>query len=133
MSFQFQGDGFRLPLSSLGDRVTQVGSSHHFTGRLVLGNGPGRVVGTESDGELNCAFLLISRRETADLIEQVAFEWHYADGEVRTHFIDFVVEQHGGRRIGYAAWPEDRVSAEGRECEDLTKRFQDGLGAVACG
>lgn len=61
---------------------------------------------------MNCALPLVARREAAELVEQVAFEWRDADGEVRTHFIDFVVEQHDGRRIGYAVQPEDRVSAD---------------------
>ena len=41
------GGGVRLPEPSRGDRATQIGSTQHFTGGIVLGSGPGTRTGVE--------------------------------------------------------------------------------------
>lgn len=103
-------DGIRLPEPSAGDRATQVGSSHHFTGQIVQGDGPGRVVGLESHLEMKAALILAARPSTDALFEQIAFEWRDADAASRTHYIDLVVRRTDGRWIGYAVRPRGRVT-----------------------
>jgi hypothetical protein len=103
-------EGIRLPEPSTGDRATQVGSSHHFTGQIVLGDGPGRVVGLESHLEMKAALILAARRSTDALFEQIAFAWRDADEARRTHYIDLVVRRTDGRWIGYAVRPMKRVT-----------------------
>jgi hypothetical protein len=103
-------DGIRLPEPSAGDRATQVGSSHHFTGQIVLGDGPGRVVGLESHLEMKAALILAARSSTDALFEQIAFEWRDAEAASRIHYIDLVVRRTDGRWIGYAVRPRGRVT-----------------------
>jgi hypothetical protein len=103
-------DGIRLPEPSAGDRATQVGSSHHFTGQIVLGDGPGRVVGLESHLEMKAALILAARSSTDALFEQIAFEWRDAEAASRIHYIDLVVRRSDGRWIGYAVRPRGRVT-----------------------
>lgn len=109
MSIHNQG-GIRLPEPSAGDRVTQVGSSEHFTGQIVIGDGPGRLLGTESHLEMKAALILAVRPTTGALFEQIAFEWHDVDGACRTHFIDLVVQRSDGHWVGYAVRPRGRVT-----------------------
>ncbi|MBK1636498.1 hypothetical protein [Rhodovulum adriaticum] len=114
-------EGIQLPDPSLAQRKVPWGTRFHFTGQIVLGDGPGRVVRTESHTEFTCCLCLASRPETAKIHEQVAFEWHDADGVVRTHYIDFLVEQTDGQRVAYTVRPEARVS----------ERFLDEVRQVA--
>lgn len=103
-------DGICLPAQSVGNRKTQVGSSHHFTGRLVIGEGPGRRLGFESHLEAKAAMILAARRETLSLVEQFRISWTDEFGKVLRHFVDFVQDKVDGQRIGYAVRPTARVS-----------------------
>jgi hypothetical protein len=104
--------GIRLPEASRGDRATQVGSTQHFTGCMVTGDGSGVRLGYESHGEGCGALLFTARQDTADIIEQVRFEWVDEFGEVHNHFIDLVVVRKDGTLIGFAVRPMAQVSAE---------------------
>jgi hypothetical protein len=110
MTKDFETGGILLPEASAGDRATQVGSSHHFTGQIVIGDGRGRVLGTESHLEMKATLILAARPETAALFEQIAFEWKDATGASRTHYIDLMVQQHDGQWVGYAVRPWARLS-----------------------
>jgi len=110
MTYHFQPSGIRLPEFSRGNRKTQVGSTKHFTGGLVLGNREGVRLGTESHLEANAALLLNYRPTTLDLVEQVQFAWYDEHGEFSNHFIDLVATRVDGSVIGYAVRPMYRVS-----------------------
>ncbi|MBM2291775.1 hypothetical protein JQX09_07625 [Sulfitobacter pseudonitzschiae] len=103
------GGGVRLPEPSRGNRATQVGSTRHFTGGIVLGSGPGFRTGVESHLEAQAALLLAARPEVQDLVEQVRFDWFDEDGEIHKHYIDLVATEHDGTVIGYAVRPLGRV------------------------
>lgn len=109
MSDLSNGGGVRLPEPSRGDRATQVGSTQHFTGGIVLGSGPGIRAGLESHLEAQAALLLAAQSEVRDLVEQVLFEWFDEDGEIHKHYIDLVATNHDGTVIGYAVRPLVRV------------------------
>ncbi|WGW03949.1 hypothetical protein [Tropicibacter oceani] len=104
------GGGIRLPEACKGDRATQVGSTKHFTGGLVLGDGPGERHGVESHAEKCAALILSYRRSTLELRTQVRFEWSDKFGELHNHYIDLVTLQTDGAMIGYAVRPKDRAS-----------------------
>lgn len=110
MSYPFHFGGIRLPEISRGKRKTQVGSTRHFSGGLILGDGSGVRLGTESHGETNATLVLSARMTTSDIVEQVAFDWYDDDGVYHTHFIDLVVTQTDGLEIGYAVRPWARAS-----------------------
>ncbi|MGC1496294.1 MAG: hypothetical protein WA790_10825 [Sulfitobacter sp.] len=112
MSYPFHSGGIRLPEASRGKRKTQVGSTRHFTGGLVLGDDSGVRVGTESHLEKNAALVLSQRWNTADLVEQAEFEWYDEDGEYHDHYPDLVVTQTDGLEIGYAVRPWARATDE---------------------
>jgi len=103
------GGGVRLPELSRGDRATQVGSTQHFTGGIVLGDGPGIRTGVESHLEAQAALLLAARREVHHLVEQVRFDWFDENGEVHKHYIDLVATERDGTVVGYAVRPLERV------------------------
>lgn len=103
------GGGVRLPELSRGNRATQVGSTQHFTGGIVFGDGPGVRTGVESHLEAQAALLLAARPEVQDLVEQVRFEWFDEVGEVHDHYIDLVATENDGTIIGYAVRPLDRA------------------------
>ncbi|WP_226629683.1 hypothetical protein [Alloyangia pacifica] len=103
------GSGVTLPNPSRGNRATQVGSTAHFTGCIVLGDGPGFRTGIESHLEAKAALLLAARPETGELIEQVLFEWYDDDGEIHNHYIDLVVKEADGKTVGYAVRPMARA------------------------
>lgn len=111
MSNSFSG-GLRLPADSLGNRYTPLASKGHFTGHLVVGDGAGVVVETESYLELNWYLCLLAREETASLVEQVAFEWHDRDGEWHTHYFDIFVTQTDETAVAYTVKPEARVKGD---------------------
>lgn len=129
MSYHFQDGGTELPEESLGDRATQVGSTKHFTGRLVIGDDAGRRLGVESHLETKAALLLSTRSDTLSLVEQVRFEWFDADGEIHDHYIDLVVARADGVKIGYAVRPWARVSA--RYLEELSRIKEQSIAAGA--
>ncbi|MCL3881025.1 hypothetical protein [Marivita sp. GX14005] len=116
MSYHFQFGGIRLPAFSRGNRKTQVGSTKHFTGGLVLGDQEGVRLGTESHLETNAALLLGYRPNTLDLVEQIQFAWYDEHGEFFDHFIDLVVTRIDGTVCGYAVRPASRVS-QAYECK----------------
>jgi len=109
MSYPFHSGGIRLPDASRGDRKTQVGSTQHFTGGGVFGDGSGVRVGTESNLEKKALLLLSARPTTLDVVEQVAFEWYDEHGEYHTHYTDLVVTQTDERVVGYAVRPSQRA------------------------
>lgn len=112
MSYPFGTGGRSLPEFSRGNRKTQVGSTKHFTGCAVLGNGPGYRVNTESHLEAQAALLLAARATTLDLVEQVEFEWYDENGECHLHFVDFVVSQTNRLIVGFAVRPTNRASPD---------------------
>ncbi|APX12424.1 hypothetical protein [Tateyamaria omphalii] len=116
MSYHFSSGGIRLPAFSRGNRKTQVGSTKHFTGGLVLGDQEGVRLGTESHLETNAALVLGYRPNTLDLVEQVQFAWYDEHGEFFDHFIDLVVTRIDGTVCGYAVRPASRVS-QAYECK----------------
>ena len=109
MSYPFHSGGIRLPEVSRGDRKTQVGSTQHFTGGGVFGDGSGVRVGTESNLEKKGLLLLSARPTTLDVVEQVAFEWYDEHGEYHTHYMDLVAKQTDDRVVGYAVRPSQRA------------------------
>ncbi|WP_245888645.1 hypothetical protein [Donghicola tyrosinivorans] len=102
--------GIRLPEACKGDRATQVGSTKHVTGGLVLGDGPGERHGVESHLEKCAALILSYRRSTLELRTQVRFEWSDKFGEIHDHYIDIATLQTDGQMIGYAVRPKERAS-----------------------
>ncbi|WP_282022364.1 hypothetical protein [Ruegeria faecimaris] len=109
MSYPFHSGGIRLPGASRSDRKTQVGSTQHFTGGGVFGDGFGVRVGTESNLEKKALLLLSARPTTLDVVEQVAFEWYDEHGEYHTHYMDLVAKQTDDRVVGYAVRPSPRA------------------------
>jgi len=109
MSYPFQSGGIRLSDASRGDRKTQVGSTQHFTGGGVFGDGPGARVGTESHLEKKALFVLSARPTTRNIVEQVVFKWYDEDGEYHEHYMDLVVTQTDERVVGYAVRPSQRA------------------------
>lgn len=103
-------DGIRLPAPSLGHRNTMVGSSHHLTGRRVIGEGPGRRLGHESHIEAKASMILAARRETLCLVEQFRIIWTHETGKVLRHFVDFVQIKVNGQHVGFAVRPTAQVS-----------------------
>lgn len=110
MSYHSPFGGTRLPEFSRGDRKTQVGSTKHFTGSVVLGGDHGVRVNTESHLETKATLLLGYRPTTRDLVEQVRFSWYDEHGETFDHFIDLVETRVDGRVVGHAVRPMARVS-----------------------
>ena len=104
--------GIRLPEKSRGNRPTQVGSTRHFTGGMVIGDGAGVRVGLESHGETEGTVVINYRADTLRVIEQVCFEWGDEFGEVHDHFIDLVQVRKDGTEIGYAVRPMELVNFE---------------------
>lgn len=99
-----------LPGPSRADRNVPLASKGRFTGHIVAGPGAGRIIQTESHLEFDWCLCLLARPETAELREQVAFEWHGSDGVVHLHFFDFLVVQIDRRSIAYTVKPKKRTS-----------------------
>lgn len=99
----------RLPQPSTAMRAVSRTSQFHFNGQTVIGDGPGRLVLTDSRLEMNWLKVLLARSDTADLHEQVMFEWHDFDGICHNHFFDFVVSHTDGNTIAYTVRPEART------------------------
>lgn len=120
------GGGIRLPAASRGNRDTQVGSTHHFSGGIVLGDGCGVRYGLESHLEACAALLLTYRQDVAEITEQVLFEWFDEDGVIHKHFIDFITLSPNGTKVGYAVRPSARVSA--RYLAELSRIKEQAIG-----
>ena len=110
MSVHFETGGRSLPELHRGDRKTQVGSTKHFTGCIVMGDGAGCRLGTESHLEAQGALILSARPTTLDLVEQVEFRWYDENGEYHSHYIDLVTTQLDGKVVGYAVRPKENAS-----------------------
>ncbi|MDE4276779.1 hypothetical protein PXK58_20925 [Phaeobacter gallaeciensis] len=110
MSYTLQQGGIRLPEASLADRNVAAASKGHFTGHIVLGDGPGRITQIESHHELKACLCLAVRPETDEIYEQVGFKWYDEDGELHTHYFDFVVVQTDGEVFAYSVRPSYGVT-----------------------
>ena len=104
----------RLPQPSSAMRAVSLKSPFHFNGQTVIGDGAGRLVVTDSHLEMNWLLVLISRADTADLHEQVAFKWCDTHGKSRVHYFDFVVDHTDGSRVAYAVRPAARTGGKFR-------------------
>lgn len=92
------------------DRRPAISSKGHFTGHVMVGPWPGRVLYVESLLEQKCALCLDTHPTTRTLREQVAFEWHDEDRRCRVHYFDLFVEQTDGCEIAYSVKPEARLT-----------------------
>lgn len=108
-----------LPLAapSTADRPTAKASKRHFTGHIVIGDWPGRVLQVESHLELNVAFMLLARADVVDIEDQVAFPWIDETGETKTHNFDFRVTFRDGRRAAIAVKAEHYLKGGTVEAE----------------
>ncbi len=106
-------DGYAiLHEPSFADRRPATASKGHFTGHILVGPWPGRVLYTESYLEHSWAHCLNADRKTRELREQVAFKWLAPSGQWRTHYFDLLVEQADGTRLACPVKPEARVTPE---------------------
>lgn len=108
------GNGLDLHLPSRAERKIARFSKGHFTGRIVASGGDdgysaGRLIMVESHLEFCWCLVLLARRATADLREQAAFEWYDINGEMHTHFFDFLLTERDGKRIACAVRPAART------------------------
>lgn len=123
---------YRPPAPSLATRQVALASKGHFTGHLIVDDGNlGRVVAVESHLEMLWAIYLLSLPGVKTIMEQAAFEWVDAYGEVRTKYFDFLVVLHDGRRLACEVKPtarleSGRVVAELRQISaQMTSDFAD--------
>ena len=100
----------KLAAQSTAQRKINRHSREHATGQLVFGPGAGRVVHLESHLEMCWCLTLMAKSNTADLREQVKFDWVNENGELRPHWFDFVVTELDGARTAYSVKPQARVS-----------------------
>ena len=100
----------KLAARSTANRRIIRHSREHCMGQVTVGPGAGRVVHLESHLELCWCLTLMSRDSTADLREQVKFDWEDEIGKMHPHWFDFVVTEEGGSRIAYSVKPQVRVS-----------------------
>ena len=107
MSYPFSGP-MELPAPSVAQHHIALSSPTNFSGQMVVGDGPGRVVLTNSHLELDWSMVLIARSDTANIFEQVEFNWLDGDGNVHPHYFDFVIKQTDGLLIAYAVRPTGR-------------------------
>ncbi|MCG6113388.1 MAG: hypothetical protein MEQ74_14705 [Paracoccus sp.] len=104
-------DGYAiLHEPSSADRRPATASKGHFTGHILVGPWPGRVLYTESYLEHSWAHCLNADLNTRTLREQVAFEWQDNSGKRRTHYFDLFVEQVDGTRLACPVKPKARVT-----------------------
>ncbi|WBU60580.1 hypothetical protein [Paracoccus albus] len=104
-------DGFTmLHVPSTCDRRPARMSKGHFTGQMMVGPWPGRVLHIESLLERKWACCLDAHETTEELREQVAFEWRGPDGRLKTHYFDLCVDQTDGARVAYTVKPEARLT-----------------------
>lgn len=110
---------YRPPAPSLAARQVALVSKGHFTGHLIVDDGNlGRVVAVESHLEMIWAIYLLSLPGVKTIMEQAAFEWVDAYGEVRTKYFDFLVVLHDGRRLACEVKPSKRLES-GRVVAEL--------------
>ena len=91
--------GDALPAPSTAHRDVKRGSRGSFSGNLLVGEYPGRVVQCESHLEMKVALILDARPEVVHLEEQVKAEWYDEHGEVHDHFFDFRAFLNDGTRL----------------------------------
>lgn len=107
------GNGLDLHLPSRAERKIARFSKGHFTGRIVTGDPKGNAAGqlmlVESNLEFKWCLVLLARPETKDLREQAGFEWYDINGEMHTHYFDFLLTERNGKRIAYAVRPAART------------------------
>jgi hypothetical protein len=64
-------------------------------------------------GEYHTRQILLSERDTVDVLEQVGpFVWHDETGKVHDHYLDHVVVKSDGSRLGLADKAYDRVTPD---------------------
>lgn len=86
-----------LPVPPRGDRPVQLKSKRNFSGHMVFrpsghaygDAGPGQVLETDSNLEMNISLILAMRPKVADLESQILFKWSDAHGKERRHFFDY--------------------------------------------
>jgi hypothetical protein len=91
--------GIVLPHASWADRDVPLSVKNRSTGHLVIGDGPGRILQTDSHLEMKVALLLSTRCDVATLEEQVAFPWRDRAGQDHVHYFDFRITLLSGRRV----------------------------------
>jgi hypothetical protein len=109
--------GQRLAQASHSTRRVSGSSKNHLSGFFVFGDDEGRVVQAESHLEFNYALCLAAHPDTADLHEQVLFEWCDPDGKLRNHYFDFVVTRTDGKHVAYTVKP--LVGCRGKFAETI--------------
>jgi hypothetical protein len=112
-----QVTGMKNVLPTLAKRNVSHSSKSHLSGFHVFGDGAGRIVGAESHLEFNVALCLDAHHNTADLHEQVPFDWLDELGRRRTHYFDFVVTTLSGDRVAYSVKP--LAKCKGRFADDM--------------
>ncbi|WP_374427513.1 hypothetical protein [Paracoccus sp. (in: a-proteobacteria)] len=93
------------------DRHPAIASKGHFTGSLMVGSWPGRVLHVESLLEHKWAHCLNAHPKTRTLREQVGFVWQNGQKKRPTHYFDLFVEQTDGKLIAYTVKPEAHLTA----------------------
>lgn len=92
------GNTYRLPQAPQAARRIKMGVQKHFTGSLVVGDDEGQEMEVESHTEMQTALVVLARRDTVALENQVPFEWADADDKPRVHYFDFRVSHRNGTR-----------------------------------
>ncbi|SIO39463.1 hypothetical protein SAMN05444722_1860 [Rhodovulum sp. ES.010] len=104
--------GILLPEPSSADRDVALHSKGHFSGHLVLGDGPGRVLLFESHLEMQTALILMARPDVRDLRDQVEVSWTDERGEDCSHYFDFLATMVNGNRIAIAVKASKYLDSE---------------------
>ena len=110
MSASIDLQPIRLPIASVSDRKIVAGRGK-CVGATVFDDGEGceRVVLAESAEEMTCHLCLAAAPDTRSMREQVRIVWEDAEGRTRTHYLDLVVLQRDGRRVGYSIKPAAKI------------------------
>lgn len=69
------------------------------SGYTCGGAGPGQVLETDSNLEMNIALILAMRPTVADLESQVQFSWVDENGKKKRHYFDFRANLRDGSRV----------------------------------
>jgi hypothetical protein len=100
------GGGYRLPEPSRASRKIARASRGHFNGHVVAGDGPGRIIRTESNLELLVLLALLMRPEIVDVVEQLpAIRYIDMNGIRREHVFDYLATRIDGTRVAIAVKP----------------------------
>lgn len=106
MSQLTPGGGYRLPEPSRASRKIARASRGHFNGHVVAGDGPGRIIRTESHLELVVLLVLLARPEIVDVVEQLPpISYIDMNGVRSEHVFDFLATCIDGARIAIAVKP----------------------------